>query len=173
MTTTIKGTETLDKKHAEQALLRKRGFSTIMETMEDAVVSLRAHVAKRRKIVVDPEADSDAAECESYFHNISKSMANILCLYKENEYLHEVVCQMKARDLRTKAMLNSMQKKSETLYKSLDETRQQELRTKMDLEVAQSKAQLCEGQMRDMRESVEHMRANERMYNEMLLKQKQ
>ena len=167
MTTTIKGTETMDKKHLEQARLRKRGFSTIMETMEDAVVSLRTHVAKRPKIVSDPNVDLEAADCEKNFHVISKSMANILCLFKENEYLHEVVHQMKARDLRAKAMMNSMQQRIEAQCKSLDETKHQELRAKMDLQVAQSKVAMYEGQMQHMHESIAHMRANEKMFNEL------
>lgn len=157
----------MDKKHLEQARLRKRGFSTIMETMEDAVVSLRTHVAKRQRIVSDVEVDGEAAACEHNFHVLSKSMANILCLFKENEYLHEVVHQMKGRDLRAKAMMNSMQKRIEMQCKSLDETKQQELRAKMDLQVAQSKVAMCEGQIQDMRESIEHMRANEKMFNEL------
>jgi hypothetical protein len=132
--------EDLNKK---ESMTRKRAFTTMMETMENSVVKVR------KMIRIDPE-------CEDEFHNIAKSMANMACVYKENEHMHRVVVQHKVRDLRTKALMKCMCKKIDSLNSALHEAKTQ-------LQTSKNQAEFYANQL--------HLaQSNQTMYHELLHK---
>ena len=152
----------LEVTHNKNLAVRKRAYATIAETMEEALREIR------KRIKSDPECDEACSK-------MSRSLMNMNCIYKENEFLYNHVYDSKVRDLRSKAMIGNFRKSMEKMQSTVVTARMKEMEATQRVENALLQTQMYQERLEEVKKrelllerTIESMIANERRLNEMV-----
>lgn len=141
-------------------LSRKRAYSTLCETMDDALSVLRQKYGK---------------DCQQHIHNLEKSMMNVHYVFKENEVMHHFLERARHRHAEQKKDMASGKEAIEAAMSAL--TSEQAKSSKLAEQNEELKKQvdflkhlIREDQQREMclQERVAFLEANEHKYTELL-----